>query len=229
MRKETIFTGKILGLMLAGLFLTQTPVLAGVYMWQDDQRKIHFTDNKSNIPLQYLTKKSFKLVIGSDPFLQKKQVHIQLASLSDVTVQEEAAQVPQVQEEGEPAPAMSPKLVAMLTETKLYLENENRAHLRLIKAVEPTETNGKYFIMSGKNRLPVKIKLVNKLSDFKHPSLKEARRFLKKSWVMDSMEKIGGNDYLVRIQKLVKRMKKGVKTKKKIIKNLEADLKQAIS
>lgn len=228
MRKETTFIGKILGLTLAGLILTQTPVWAGVYMWQDDQGKIHFTNSKSSIPLQYLTKKQVKIVLGSESSFKKKAEQVELASIPAITDQEMPEQpAPSVvQEEGKKSPEMAPEVAAMLKETKTYLENENRAHLRLIKSVEPTEANGKYFIISGKNALPGKKELVEKLDEFKLPSLKDARKFLKRSAFRNRLEKIGGNNYLERIQKLVKRMKKGIKTKNKIIKSIQADLNQ---
>ena len=226
MRKDTSFTYTILGLTLAGLILTQTPVWAGVYKWQDDQGKIHFTNDKSSIPLQYLTKKQVKIVIGSEPSFKKKAEQVELASIPAITDPEMPKQPGPsvVQEEGGKSPEMAPEAVAMLKETKTYLEKENRAHLRLIHIVEPTEANGKHFIMSGKNALPRKKELVKKLDAFKLPSLKDARKYLKRSAFKDRLEKIGGNDYLVRIQKLVERMKKGIKTKEKIIKNIEADL-----
>jgi len=213
---------------LAGLLLTQTPVWAGVYKWQDDQGKVHFTNDKSSIPLQYRTKKQVKIIIGSEPSFKKKAKQVELASIPAITDQETPEQPAPavVQEEGKKSPEMAPEAVAMLKETKTYLEKENRAHLRLIHIVEPTEANGKYFIMSGKNALPRKKELVKKLDAFKLPSLNEARKFLKRSALKDRWEKIGGDDYLERIQKLVKRMKKGIKTKNKIIKSIEADLNQ---
>ena len=53
MRKSVKLPFQIIGLMVALLWLLQTPLWATIYKWKDDQGKPHFTDDRANIPLKY--------------------------------------------------------------------------------------------------------------------------------------------------------------------------------
>ncbi len=74
MRPAIQFSCRVTVLMLAVLWLCQTPLWAGIYKWKDDQGKIHFTDDKSRIPLKYRERfEKFKGVVEPKPKSVKQE------------------------------------------------------------------------------------------------------------------------------------------------------------
>ena len=65
MRPSIQFSGRVTALILAVLWLCQTPLWAAIYKWKDDQGKTHFTDDPSQIPLDYRNKKDMKKMKSS--------------------------------------------------------------------------------------------------------------------------------------------------------------------
>jgi len=207
--------------MLAVLWLCQTPLGAGIYKWKDDQGKIHFTDDKSRIPLKYRGQlEKFKGVTEPKPVVPVEK------PASEPGKNEAIASEPGGEKETG-GKKENPKLVAMLKETIKFLEDKNRAHQRLINFVKPDVLNGRSYILNIRKGVGQKNQMIEKLDDFKLPSLKKARRFLKSSLLQDKLETIGGDDYLERIQRLKERLERGIRSKKKIIKKLQADLDEA--
>jgi len=124
----------------------------------------------------------------------------------------------------DPTEGMDPKLVAMLNETKTFLEDENRQHQFLINKIKLDKFAGKAYIDTIENFLNPKKKLVQRLGKFKLPSLKAARKFLQKSARQDKSFELGGKDYMERVVKFKKRMAKDIETKKNLIAKLKSDL-----
>jgi len=68
MRSAIQFSRRITVLVLTVLWLCQTPLLAGIYKWEDIQGKIYFTDDTSRIPLKYRAQmEKFKGVAEPSP------------------------------------------------------------------------------------------------------------------------------------------------------------------
>ncbi len=217
MRSTIQFSCRVTVLVLAVLWLCQTPIWAGIYKWKDDQGKVHFTDDKSRIPLKYRGNlEKFKGVTEPKP----KPVEAEQEK-------EAVAPEPEAAEEKAAEKEKTAELVAALKETIKFLEDSNRRHQRTINFVKPDVKNGRYYMLSVRKGVGRKKQMIEKLDDFKLPSLKKARRFLKSSLLQDKLEKIGGDDYLERIQRLKQRLERGIKSKKKIIKKLQADLEEA--
>ena len=101
---------------------------------------------------------------------------------------------------------------------------DNRAQKRLLKAAEPTEANGKYYVQAARKTMPKKKAFAKKLSEFDHPVLSKARRILKNSAAEDKLEEIGGEGYLERIKKIHSRFKSEIKKKEKIIEAIQDEL-----
>ncbi len=232
MRPTIQFSCRVTVLVLALLWLCQTPIWAGIYKWKDDQGKVHFTDDKSRIPLKYRGHlEKFRGVTEPKPEPVEEPVDAEKG-------QETVAPEPVVAEDKGTGEEKGPgeetgekkknlKLVATLKETIKYLEDNNRGHQRMIKFVKPDVQNGRYYILSIRKGVGQKKQMIEKLDDFKQPSLKSARRFLKSSLFQDKSEKIGGDDYLERVQRLKQRLEKEIRSKNKIIKKLQADLDEA--
>ncbi len=222
------FSCRVTVLVLAVLWLCQTPLWAGIYKWKDDQGKVHFTDDKSRIPLKYRGKlEKFKGVVEPKPKSVQEPVEAEKgkeAVAPEPEAPEEMAPEEKAAEEKAAEKEKTAELVAALKETKKYLEYENASNERLTKFVKPTKFNGRYYVNELRKKLPRKKKLAEKLSEFKDSVLIMANSYLTKSIALDESEKMGGPGYLARILALRQRMKTQVKTKKKIIKRIQARL-----
>lgn len=220
------------GLLIVALLLSASSVAAGVYKWRDDAGRLHFTDDKNKIPLQYRSSGMEKMKGMIEPSAPPKPAAPPAETVKDPSAVENPdgtaeTEPPAIEEEKDPTEGMDPKLLAILQETKKFLEGENRAHKRLIDFVEPDLKNGRYYVTDVRKRIASKKALIKKLNKFKLPSLQQARSFIKNSLILDANEKIGGEGYEGRIIKLKKRLASQMATKKLIIKLLEADLPEA--
>ncbi len=218
MRPTIQFSCRVTVLVLALLWLCQTPIWAGIYKWKDDQGKVHFTDDKSRIPLKYRGHlEKFKGVTEPKPKpVEAEQVKEAVAP--EPGAEEKAA------EEKAAEKQKTAEIVAALKETKQYLEYENASNERLIKFVKPTKFHGRNYMNEVRKKLPRKKKLAEKLSKFKDSVLIMANSYLTKTIALDESEKMGGAGYLERILALNQRLKTQVETKKKIIRRIKARL-----
>jgi len=212
------FSCRVTALVLAVLWLCQTPLWAGIYKWKDDQGKVHFTDDKSRIPLKYRGHlEKFKGVTEPKPKPVEAEQEKE-AVAPDPGAEEKAAAEKAAEKE------KTAELVAALKETKKFLEYENASNERLIKFVKPTKFHGRNYVNEIRKKLPRKKKLAEKLSKFKDSVLIMANSYLTKTIALDESEKMGGAGYLERILALRQRMQTQVATKKQIIRRIQARL-----
>lgn len=217
------------GLLIVALLWSASSVGAGVYKWRDDAGKLHFTDDKNKIPLQYRSRGAEKMKGMIEPPAPPKPV-MPAGTVKDPTAVENpdetaGTEPPAIEEKKDPTEGMDPKLVAILKETKNFLENENVRYEYLVTSVEPDKLNGgRAYVNAVYKFLDAKKKLVQKLRKFKLPSLNVAQQYLQRSAQRDRKIKVGGEDYIEQLERLRKRMRSGIKTKKKIITKLKADL-----
>lgn len=217
------------GLLIVALLWSASSLGAGVYKWRDDAGKLHFTDDKNKIPLQYRFSGTVKMKGMIEPPAPPKPV-MPAGTVKDPTAVENpdetaGTEPPAIEEKKDPTEGMDPKLVAMLNETKNFLENENVRYEYLVTSVKPDRLNGgRAYVNAVYKFLDAKKKLVQKLKKSKLPSLKAAQQYLQRSAQRDRKIKVGGEDYIEQLERLKKRMKSGIKTKKKIIAKLKADL-----
>ena len=222
-------SGLLIVSFLLSVLLSASSVGAGVYKWRDDTGKLHFTDDKSKIPLQYRSRGAEKMKGMIEPSTPQK-LEAPVAAVEDPTAVENpdetaGTEPPAIEEKKDPTEGMDPKLVAMLNETRDFLENENKRHNYLIINVIPDRLNGgREYVNTVYKNLDAKNALVKKLRRFKLLSLKVAQQYLRRSAQRDRKIEVGGEDYIERLERLKKRMKSGIKTKKKILSKLKADL-----
>ena len=228
MRKSIKLSYQVTGIIVALLWLFQASAVAGIYKWRDDQGKLHFTDSKSKIPLKY--RENVQKLRGvaepkPEPVEEPASEPEKGGKEKEAVASEPAAGGGNGAEKEPEKEEQDPKLVAILKATIKFLEDKNREHTRLIKFVKPDKQNGRYYIVAIRKGVGKKTQMVEKLKGFKLPSLKRARRFLKSSLLQDKQVKIGGEDYLERLQRLKQRLEREIMTQKKIIKKLKSDLK----
>ncbi len=219
MRPAIQFSSRVTVLVLAVLWLCQTPLWAGIYKWKDDQGKVHFTNDKSRIPLKYRGHlEKFKGVTEPRPKPVEAEKEKEAVAPEPEAAEEKAAEEKAAEKE------KTAELVAALKETKKYLEFENASNERLIKFVKPTKFHGRNYVNEVRRKLPRKKKLAEKLSKFKDSVLIMANSYLTKTIALDESEEMGGEGYLERILALRQRLKTQVETKKKIIRRIQARL-----
>ena len=218
-------------LLIVSLLLSASPVWAAVYKWTDDQGKKHFTDNKSNIPLQYRTPGRMERPRGmiEPPAPKKEEVPVEeVKNPNEIETPGETAETgpPLAEAEAKAKEEAGLKLKAMLDETEAFLKKENLVHQRLINSVKSDKPNRKFyefFVKAIQKNLNSKKELAQKLKDFKLSSLKKVKRFLDRSVKLDEKEQLDGKDYQGRIVGLKERLEKGIKTKMGFIKLLGAE------
>jgi hypothetical protein len=204
-------------MLLAVLWLFQTPLWAVIYQWKDDQGKANFTDDRSKIPSKYRNQaKKFKGVTEPKPEPVEEPVEAE---------KEAVASKPEAGEKkgGGKEKKKDLKLIAMLKETIGFLEDENRVHQNLVGSLKPDEQNGVFYMATILDAVVKKERFIKKLKGYKLPSLQEARSFLKGTLSQDKLEEIGGEGFLERVKNLKKRLESEITSKKKIIKKLQSD------
>ncbi len=214
--------------------LNQSSAWAGVYKWTDENGRTHYTDDRSQIPVQFRDKNSMK---GLKGLVEPKPVVPEVPSPAKPVAKTEektGALAPEASEGSsdkgvettDSSSRISPEEIALLKETKKYLEDENREFQRIIKYVEPTEANGKYYVMEMNKRVKKKQEMVDKLEGMKLASLQQAKSYFKRTIIIDKGETIGGEDYLDRIVSIRDKMERGLREKKNLIIELNKDLKK---
>ena len=226
-RPSIQFSCRVTALILAVLWLCQTPLSAAIYKWKDDQGKVHFTDDKSRIPLKYrMQLEKFKGVV--DPSQRKSSP----PAGSDAGSGEEAA----VGEEppaagGDEQVAKPPKKskyskeqLALLKKIKVYLTKEWAANSKLYKHIEPTKLNGKYYLLRANKAAAKKKGMIKQIGGSDIPSLKAVKKFLKRSSVKDTQLKIADPPFMEKVQTIRKTVEGEIPIQKGLIEQLEVDI-----
>ena len=226
MRPAIQFSCRVTVLMLAVWWLCQTPLWAGIYKWKDDQGKIHFTDDKSRIPLKYRGQlEKFKGVV------EPSQGQSGASAAPETGSDEEAAgeETPSAGD-GEQASKPPPKSkytkkqIALLKKVKAYMTKAWAANVRLVNNVEPTELNGKYYIASQRKSAPQKKGMIKQIGASEIPTLKEVKKFLKKSSLNDDRLEVGNPPFMEKVQKIRQTLEGEIPIQKGFIEQLKKDL-----
>ena len=213
---------------LAMLWLFQTPLWAGIYKWKDDQGKIHFTDDKSRIPLKYRGQlEKFKGVVDPSARGSGPSAGSNAGSGEEAAVGEEP---PAAGSSGEPA-AKPPKKskfskeqIALLKKIKTYMTKEWAANTKLIKHIEPKKINGKYYISRANKAAAKKMGMIKQIGGSAIPSLVEVKKFLKKSRVNGTKIKMGNYEFMEKVQRIRTTVEGEIPIQKGLIDKLKKDL-----
>jgi hypothetical protein len=216
-------------MLLAVLWLFQTPLWAAIYKWRDDQGKLHFTDSKSKIPLKYRDQvEKFKGV--TEPSPKNQPVASTGESRSSEkggteTVQEEAPTGSTVGSEKAPEKSKySKKEIALLNSVKIYMTRTWASNVMLVKNIEPTKLNGKYYVSSSRKAASKKRNIIKKIGDSQIISLKETKKFLKKSVVNDTKINMGDPPFMEKVRRIRKTIESDIPQQRVLVDKLTADL-----
>ena len=227
-RPSIQFSGRVTALILAVLWLCQTPLWAAIYKWKDDQGKTHFTDDKSNIPLKYrMQLEKFKGVV--DPSQRKSSP----PAGSDAGSGEEAAvgeEPPPAAGGGEEAPKPPQKSkydeeqVALLKKVRDDMVKAWAGNVKLVKHIEPTRVNGKYYLASQRKFASLKKGVIKRIGGSDIPSLKAVKKFLKRSSVNDTRLTISDSPFMEKVQTIRKTIEGEIPIQKDLIEQLKKDI-----
>ncbi len=227
MRPSIQFSGRVTALILAVLWLCQTPLSAAIYKWKDDQGKTHFTDDKSNIPLKYRNQlEKFKGVVDPSQRKSSPSAGSETGSDEEAAMGEETPSAGSGEQASKPPPKSkyNKEQIALLKKVKTYMTKAWAANVRLVNNIEPTELNGKYYIASQRKTASGKKGMIRQIGGSEIPSLKEVKKFLKKSSLNDTRLKVGNLPFMEKVQKIRQTLDAEIPIQKGFIEKLKKDL-----
>lgn len=212
---------------LAVLWLFQTPLWAGIYKWKDDQGKIHFTDDKSRIPLKYRGQlEKFRGVV--EPSAKGSGPSADPAAAGPDAEAEAGPEAPaatvEKPEKGPEKSKYSKEQIALLKKIKTYMVRQWAANVKLVNNIKPIKINGKYYIASQRKSANGKKGIINQIGGSAIPSLVEVKKFLKKNRVNDTKIKMGNYEFMEKVQKIKEIIDAAIPQQKSLIEKLKKDL-----
>jgi hypothetical protein len=227
-RKSIKLSYQVTGIIVALLWLFQASAVAAIYKWKDDQGKLHFTDDRSKIPLKYRDQfEKFRGVAEPSP---KESGSPEGAGAGSENGGTEAVQgeAPAGSTGGsEKAPEKSKyskKQIELLKQVKRYMTKSWAGNTKIVNNIEPTELNGKYYISSAARAAPQKKGMIKQIGPSEIPLLQKIKKFLKKSSVNITKINIGGAPMMEKVQKIRKAMEAEIPIQKGFIAQLKKEL-----
>ncbi|MCF8721127.1 DUF4124 domain-containing protein [Nitrospina gracilis] len=227
------------------LALVPASAEAEVFRWIDDAGMVHYSDYRSAIPVQYRDQIKDKVPPLVDMFAQEG---IQQAKLTtgmgegqsiasgEGSKKEGAGKEEESGKEGggegeEAGPTIDPELAKLLVETRDYLDYENAVYRRWIRAAKFDKDEGRFFIMLVHKHLPRKEELIKKIEISETaksvPVLEQVKFHLMDEAKADKETKVGGGDYLQRLEDMERRLKSALIAKDGFVKTLTKELEKA--
>ncbi|MCZ6541415.1 MAG: DUF4124 domain-containing protein [Nitrospinae bacterium] len=227
MRPAIQFSCRITVLMLAVLWLCQTPLSAAIYKWKDDQGKIHFTDDKSRIPLKYRGQlEKFKGVVEPSQGKSGASAAPDAGSDEEAAMGEETPSAGGGEQASKPPPKSkyTKKQIALLKKVKANMTKIWAGNVKLVKHIKPTKVNGKYYLASQRKAASQKKGMIKQIGASEIPTLKEVKKFLKRSSVNDTKLKMGNPPFMEKVQKIRQTIEAEIPIQKGFIEQLKKDL-----
>jgi hypothetical protein len=213
---------QVTGIIVALLWLFQTPLWAKIYKWKDDQGKMHFTDDRAKIPQKYREKvQKFKGVTEPKPKVEEEP------EPEEEPKEEPSAEVKPPPEE-KPKPAGPPPLTeeeraAMTAVYKPLIKIWNK-HVLLLMGGDPDEKNLKQYVGVAQSSSVDKKAIKKTIGKTEHPLLVEIKSFMKKSGRKDARLKEDNPGLMTHVKFYKKRLMKEIPIENGFIKKLHQQL-----
>lgn len=235
------FSAVCAGAALLVLAVFHIPAEAKVYRWIDDAGRVHYSDYKSAIPTQYRhqIKNQVKPLSslmnragGQEAKLTTGTGGGEGTGSGDSKTQggEEAGAGKKEGEGEEAGPKVDPEVLKLLVEARDYLAHENAVYRRWLRAAEFTKEEGRFFVMLVHKYLPQKEALIKKIEvseKAKDVRVLELVKFhLADEAKKDKEAKVGGSDYLERLEAMERRLRSALIAKDGLIETLNQELKK---
>lgn len=173
--------GLLAGILFLMLLLAAPAHARYIYMYKDDQGKVHYSDYLSGVPPQYRSKARAKYVPDEKP---------------KTAGEDKAAEGAGGKQDSQSGKASDEQVG--LTKQQEQLMMEAKTVMSRMIALEPRYrnvprdfTNGQRMYQDIQSNLPVKQALVDKLAGAKHPLLKNVREFVQNSIAIDRETGVG--------------------------------------
>jgi len=214
---------QVTGIIIALLWLFQTPLWAKIYKWRDDKGKLHFTDNKSKIPAKYRENtENFKGVPEPKP---KEEAPLEEETKPEEELKEESSA------EVKPTPEEEPKLIPLTPEEKAAMTAVYKplikvwnSHVLLLMAGDPDDKNLKQYVGVAQRSAVDKKAIAKTIGKIEHPLLVEIKSFLKKSGRKDARLKEDNPGLITHVKFYKKRLMKEVPIENEFIRKLHQQL-----
>lgn len=137
----------------------------------------------------------------------------------------------QAKGEGGGEPTLDPEVVKLLVEARDYLVHENAVYRRWMRAAKFTKDEGRFFVMLVHKYLPQKEALIRKIENSEKAKefrvLELVKLHLGDQAKADKETKVGGSDYIQRLEALERRLRGALIDKDSLVENLNNELKRA--
>ena len=217
MRKFIKLPFQVTGIIVALLWLFQTPLWAKIYKWKDDQGKLHFTDDRAKIPLKYREKvQKFKGV--TEPKEEEPE--------EEPKEEPSAAVKPPPEEEPKPAgpPPLTEEERAAMTAVYQPLIMLWNKHIKLLMRVDPDDKNLNQYVGVAQSSAVDKKAIKKTIGNTDHPLLVEIKSFMKKSGKKDARLKEDNPGLMTHVKFYKKRLMKEIPIENGFIKQLHQQL-----
>jgi hypothetical protein len=208
---------QVTGIIVALLWLFQTPLWAKIYKWKDDQGKLHFTDDRAKIPLKYREKvQKFKGV--TEPKEEEPE---------EEPKEEPSAEVkppPEEKPKPPPLPPLSEEERAAMTAVYQPLIQIWNRHVLLLMEGDPDEKNLKRYVGVAQFSATNKKAITKSMGKVEHPLLVEIKSFMKKSGKKDARLKVDNPGLMTHVKFYKKRLMKEIPLEKEFIEKLNQRL-----
>ena len=217
MRKFIKLPFQVTGIIVALLWLFQTPLWAKIYKWKDDQGKLHFTDDRAKIPLKYREKvQKFKGV--TEPKEEEPEEEPKEEPSAEVKPPPEKKP-----KQAGPPPLTEEERAAMTAVYQPLIMLWNK-HLGLILRGDPDEKNLKRYVGVAQLSATRKKAIKKTIGDIEHPLLVEIKSFMKKSGRKDARLREDTPGLMTQVKFYKKRLLKEIPMENKFIKKLHEQL-----
>ena len=226
------YSWRVTGVTLALLLLFQASVLAGIYKWRDDSGKLHFTDDRSKIPLKYQQEiKKFKGAPPPPGTAQKEAT--EEPSEEQAEEQAGATMSPGAAGEATAGPSSQPpppnpqskytadekKVMAIVYSSLLKLWG---VHVRLVSEVEVKELVRN--VRAAEQSLAEKKVMYKNIGKWETPILLKVRAYLKKTTKNDRRLKKNSNKLMEKVKAYRKSLMKDIPYEREMLEEFNVEL-----
>ncbi|MDH5764301.1 MAG: hypothetical protein OEZ51_15140, partial [Nitrospinota bacterium] len=114
--------------------------------------------------------------------------------------------------------------IALLKQIKSYMVQSWAAKTKLIKHIEPTKLNGKYYVASQRKFAPQKKAIIKQIGGSEIPSLKNVKSFLKKSSNNDIRLEAKELPFMEKVQEIKSILETELPVQEDLINQLKKDI-----
>ncbi|CAI2718832.1 DUF4124 domain-containing protein [Nitrospina watsonii] len=221
---------KLVLLAVLLLAVVHSPAEAKVFRWIDDMGRVHYSDYRSAIPVQYRDQIKYKVppaakLIGDAESQQPKSPEENTEAGEEkqkLATGEKSVSVPKP-----PQLTLEPETIKLMLVVKEYFDIHKEQVKGHVESFKFDEVFGKYFLRLVKKRIPAEKNLLERLKNPSLVSLKNARNFLIDTLREDEKVDVKENGFQPTMDSLEYRLKQEIVLLDELIPQITEDLVRA--